>query len=645
MSESTDNESYSKLNALSALMSSEDAEFKDIEAKLQVKQREIVRQSELHKDQIKIAEAQQKKMGQLHDTMEQELIALSTQLLRVQDLSKILAVRDRTENDALLSSLVAGFRSVTFLEQVSCKRGGEITDYLEDNASIKDFRELMYKLQEAIGDSQGQLDSINQSLENVQERAREASNKKALIMRETETLESNKRALIDEIGELKEEEQARETHRSMTSMQEELTDIQNTTTSVTATLVKTEAAVQELRKVLATRQSTVKANVKAGEERLEAELALDVSIDSLQKDAEATNAHIKSATASLTALRTDIAASNARNAQVATRLKDTSATIESMSYAGAQVNSHIADLKQQIGRTTGDCQHQHNSNNDNDNATADSLSSASSLSDQSDPRRELRHIEAEVQAVEQRCGALEEDRATKLAAIDNDSKSHESAKTTLDSLTTTIDRVQGEVTDLEIAMQTMLDRELSDSDMDTFLQSGELGDLDNGTSDSLATLLGFGSQGHSQGSVMENKDEETLVAAIVANKDAIVQCMLTCRNLANEKQSRKQALDRMTECVTSREAEIISLKVEKDVEDEVERNRVIFQETLTKLDTEIDAADKEFRESFRRLEDQNAVTEESFQGEYRAKLKELQTLKMKAILGASQPTSQSQQQG
>ena len=102
----------------------------------------------------------------------------------------------------------------------------------------------MYKLQEAIGDSQGQLDSINQSLENVQERAREASNKKALIMRETETLESNKRALIDEIGELKEEEQARETDRSMTSMQEELTDIQNTTTSVTATLVKTEAAVQ-----------------------------------------------------------------------------------------------------------------------------------------------------------------------------------------------------------------------------------------------------------------------------------------------------------------------------------------------------------------------------------------------------------------
>ncbi len=653
MSVISDSETFSKLNALSALINNEDAEFKDAEAKLEVKQREIFRQGQLHQEQIQRSAAQQQKLSQLLDTTEQELLMVTTKMLTVQDLAKNLADSRSKENEEHLSTLVAGFRSVALLEKASSAREEEISGYLKDNTSLKNFREQNHKLQDAINDSQDRLDTINHSLESVQEKTREASNREASIKYETDKLEHKKRSLIDEIGILKEEEQAREVDRSYASMQEELADVEKAMASVSTTLEEELVDIQKQNDGLVSLNNAKKAHTAAGEGRRGAELALGASIYGLQKEIESAEEDLKNSASLLSTLHTDITAGKAKNVEQATRIKYTKATIESMGHTSAQVNSHIEDLKQQICRTTGACETASNSPLLSD-ATAGSPSQPTPhLADQSDPRLELRLVEAKLRTATEKRDALEEDHAAKLAAIGSHNADRERYNADLDAHASTIARLQKKVGSLDSALHRLQSSTLTDYDADTFLNSGQ-SKLKEDTTDAVARLLGFtlydtrapDSQDDLESEA--SRREESLWAAICKNRDAITQTKQACEHLAGETKSRQEAIDKLQADLTRREDDLIAREVESDVTAEIERNQERFQKTLSKLDDDIQVADKAFREAMKRLEEQQAVTEESFQGEYRAKLKELQAIKMRAIVGSqnqgiSQPQSHSQE--
>ena len=87
-----------------------------------------------------------------------------------------------------------------------------------------------------------------------------------------------------------------------------------------------------------------------------------------------------------------------------------------MDHAGSQVISHIEDLKRQINRTKGIYQHENSSNVSSDVTAHDAISPTSTMTDQTDPRRELQRIETEVQAVTMQRDALQKERAHKLVA-------------------------------------------------------------------------------------------------------------------------------------------------------------------------------------------------------------------------------------
>ena len=311
MNEASDNDTFKKLNSLSALISSEDAEFKDVEAKLEVKQREIVRQGELHLEQIQRSMAQKEKLGQLCGTIEEFLLTITAKTLGLQDLSKNLVVSDNRENEELISTLTAGSRSVVLLEKVSSTQKLEVTEYLEDNASIKTFEHISM-LQEAIHDSQAQLDSINYSIKKVKEKACEASARETTIKYKIEQIESKKRSLIDKIGVLKEEDQAREATRSSASMHEELTKIEKDIDIASDDLKGIQKDVLNKKKELDSLRNAIKTEAAAADGRCETKLALDVSIESLQKDIESTKEEIKISTLSLSTLDTNIAAGKAK---------------------------------------------------------------------------------------------------------------------------------------------------------------------------------------------------------------------------------------------------------------------------------------------------------------------------------------------
>ena len=644
MNEASDNDTFKKLNSLSALISSEDAEFKDVEAKLEVKQREIVRQGELHLEQIQRSMAQKEKLGQLCGTIEEVLLTVTAKTLGLQDLSKNLVVSDNRENEELISTLTAGSRSVVLLEKVSSTQKLEVTEYLEDNASIKNFREHISMLQEAIHDSQAQLDSINYSIKKVKEKAYEASARETTIKYKIEQIESKKRSLIDKIGVLKEEDQAREATRSSASMHEELTKIEKDIDIASDDLKGIQKDVLNKKKELDSLRNAIKTEAAAADGRCETKLALDVSIESLQKDIESTKEEIKISTLSLSTLDTNIAAGKAKIEEQSSRVKYVSATIQTMDHAGSQVISHIEDLKRQINRTKGIYQHENSSNVSSDVTAHDAISPTSTMTDQTDPRRELQRIETEVQAVTMQRDALQKERAHKLVATRNHHEDLKHARITLDSHEASISHLKSNIASLQGLVNKLQSRKLSEISMDNFLNTGQGEQEENGI-DVLAEVVGF--ELH-DGLVLDSEDsdetarEESFLVAIANNRNAIAEVREACQHLINEKHSRTDAVDKLQKDLTQCEDEFIMRKVERDVALEMNRNEEHFHDILSKLDDEIKISDRDFREAMRLLEEQQAVTEESFQGEYRSKLKELQAIKMRAIVG-NRSESKSQQ--
>jgi predicted nucleic acid-binding Zn-ribbon protein len=642
MSGNGDNESMEKLQHLTTLMNTDEREYNEVYKKLEAKKKDILRQEQKLEAENRHHVYNTKRFKQLKDEVEQLHLTVSTQLHTVNEMKSASGCDANSDQKmAVPAALILGFRNVGILSEHHHASQEEVLASLKAQLATGAYATELPRLKAAIIEGNSALARYQSGLDVVQRRCAELTSERLEAEQRVGALTTERRCLASKVSAEEEKAAGRPVEDSVDALTVQLTSAEQTLAGyegdVTASAEDLVAKDTELHRLREATQM-MRTRIEALEDE---ETTMMLAIDATKSALAATEARCRALQDVQAAAAAAHDAEAARNAQTAAESSQIAATAHELARSRSQVQETTASFLSQLSRlqgpTTASCGGSSGSTN----------TPARDRSQDDNPRAELVQCEDKLRVVQE---AITKALADADAARVQTTKHHASIADYSNSAASLRDKVQ--------ALQNQLDTLVHEANAapvsNASSSSRDGGSVGNGSDDCAAapgtdlhrllvegkdvySVLHFAqpAASPSASSSAAATDGGTVVATVAAIDGAVHALLASEAPLAALKHtvaSSEAALASLQRRVNSKEQALCKSLQQKAVQARVKQEKAAHAQALAVLDAEITVADAQFRADFVQLDADFAAAEDSMHSEYRSKLKQLQSLKMKSIL-------------